>query len=68
MLISHLLISSSCVYVYVLLRLFIPYGDSFNAKMCTLSAQTCVTLRKLPRQAKICTPPGGAMVAKICKR
>ena len=22
-------------------------------------------LRKLPRQAKICTPPGGAMLAKI---
>ena len=24
-------------------------------------------LRKLPGQAKICTPPGGAVVAKICK-
>ena len=24
-------------------------------------------LRKLQLQAKICTPPGGAMVAKICK-
>ena len=24
-------------------------------------------LRKLLLQAKICTPPGGAMVAKICK-
>ena len=23
-------------------------------------------LRKLPRQAKICTPPGGEVIAKIC--
>ena len=33
-----------------------------SENMHTLGAK----LRKLPRQAKICTPPGGEVIAKIC--
>ena len=41
------------------------YGDSMR-KYATLLGLGA-NLRKLSGQAKICTPPGGAMVAKICK-
>ena len=51
------------LFVVLLLVLCCGHTGIEYAKICTLSAQTCESCR----QAKICTPPGGAMVAKICK-
>ena len=35
-----------------------------TGKVCTFSAQTC---ESWPAKRNMCTPPGGAMVAKMCK-
>ena len=49
-------------------QIFWHLGDlAHTGIVCENMHAIGANLRKLPGQAKICTPPGGAMVAKICK-
>ena len=40
--------------------------ESHTGIVCENMQGLGARLRKLPRQAKICTPPGGEVIAKIC--
>ena len=44
----------------------VPVWPSHTGMVCENMQGFGAKLRKLPGQAKICTPPGGDVIAKIC--